>query len=60
MASVLGVGHKECCDCYRGRCEDHQRCCGGYRGWLRTTNWLFVETWLGGGYTKCCDATGVC
>ena len=22
--------------------------------------WLFEETWLGGGYTECCDATGVC
>ena len=21
---------------------------------------FFVETWLGGGYTECCDATGVC
>ena len=60
VASGVGVGHKECCDCNRGR--------------LRTTRdavvaigvgggpqiWLFVETWLGGGYAECCDATGVC
>ena len=60
MASVVGVGHKECCDCYRGRLRTTVRCCGGNRGWLRTTYLAFVETWLADGYTECCDATWVC
>ena len=62
MASGVGVGNKECCNCYRSRLRTARDAVvdTGYRGWLRTTNSAFCGTWLGGGYTECCDATGVC
>ena len=52
MASGVGVGHKECCDCYRGRLRTTRDAVvdTGYRGWLRTTNLAFcrnlVRRWI--------------
>ena len=52
MASGVGEGHKECCDCYRGRLRTTRDAVvdTGYRGWLRTTNLAFcgnlVRRWI--------------
>ena len=52
MASGVGVGHKECCDCYKGRLRTTRDAVvdTGYRGWLRTTNLAFcgnlVKRWI--------------
>ena len=44
MASGVGVGHQECCDCYRGRLRTTSDAVvdTGYGGWLRTTNLAFL------------------
>ena len=52
MASGVGVGHKECCDCYRGRLRTTRDAVVAKGVGLGPQIWRFMETWLGGGYTE--------
>ena len=58
VATGLGLGYKECCNCYRGRLRT-ARVLLLLPGRLRTSKVAFVLTLVDLGYTECCNATGL-
>ena len=59
MATGVDLDKERCCDCYKGRLRTTRIAVVAIGVRLEPQTWHFVETWLGGGYTECCDAIGV-